>query len=95
VDDRGFKGGVVPGEYRIAVSQYLLPDGSPVPDGQSEVENPQAREQMPRAVRSADSSPLTYTVVDGGGDAAIDIPEELFVEKGKKFVPEAPRPGGV
>ena len=95
VDDRGNSGGIVPGTYRVAVSQYLLPDGTPIPEGKSELDFPEARQQMPPRLNSAEASPLEYTVKESGNeDPVIDIPAEMFVVKGKTFAPKARDPAG-
>ncbi|MBA4066805.1 MAG: hypothetical protein C0501_24475 [Isosphaera sp.] len=92
-DDRGHRGGVVPGAYKVAVNRPARPDGSPLPPDTSELDFPDARESMPRRVASADLTPLAFTVPEAGGEAVIDIPAELFAEKRPKGPPPVQDPG--
>ena len=80
-DDRGNHGGIVPGDYKVAVSRMARPDGKPLPLLKTNLDFPDAKETMPHRVTSADNSPLTHTVTVDGGDAVIEIPESLFKEK--------------
>lgn len=80
-DDRGNRGGIVPGEYKVAVSRMARPDGNSLPPLKTNIDFPDAKESMPHRVTSADNTPLSFTVTEAGGEAVIEIPEALFKEK--------------
>lgn len=58
--------GLPAGTYRVAVSYRLMPDGTPVPEGDTTppIESP-ARETMPRKYTDHDQSELKATVAPG------------------------------
>ncbi|MCA9015424.1 MAG: carboxypeptidase regulatory-like domain-containing protein [Planctomycetaceae bacterium] len=58
--------GLPVGTYRVAVSYRLMPDGSPVPEGDTTppIESP-ARETLPRKYADSDQSELKATVAPG------------------------------
>lgn len=72
--------GVAPGEYRIRVSRLVKADGSLLPYGATQADNPDARESIPAPYSSPDS-PLTAKVPEGGGTIDVDIPVSLVGQK--------------
>ena len=58
--------GVEPGSYGVLFSKYLMPDGSPVPAGQSPTDSG-ANESIPERFRSPDTPAHTATVPAEGG----------------------------
>ncbi|WP_145309242.1 hypothetical protein [Gimesia fumaroli] len=58
--------GLPAGTYRVAVSYRLMPDGTPVPEGDTTppIESP-ARETLPRKYADPDQSELRATVAPG------------------------------
>jgi len=72
--------GVVPGKYRVRVSRFVNPDGSPVPSDFTEAAYPRAIESVP-APYSGPDSPLEVTVPEKGGELTVDIPAKLLGKK--------------
>src|SRR5688572_18650017 len=72
--------GVVPGKYRVRVSRFVNPDGSPLPPDFTEAEYPRAVESVP-APYSGPDSPLEVTVPEKGGELTVDIPARLLGKK--------------
>jgi len=60
--------GIPPGEYRVAISKRLMPDGSDVPDNDNTppMMSP-ARESLPVGYSNPATTQLTATVHPGGG----------------------------
>ena len=79
---KGFKGvvGVAPGEYRVRVSRLVMPDGTPLPYGATEADNPGCRESIP-APYGTPQSPLKFTVPGQGGTIDVDLPVPLVGKK--------------
>jgi hypothetical protein len=75
----GVKGvqGVSPGEYRVRISRLVMPDGTPLPYGATEADNPGCWESIPMPYGGPQST-LKFTVPNAGGSADIDIPAKLL-----------------
>jgi hypothetical protein len=72
--------GLVPGEYRVTISRWLRPDGSPPPAEVAPIDS-DARETLPERFSDRDQTILTATVSEGG--AAIDFPLRLNERTGQ------------
>jgi hypothetical protein len=72
---KGLKGvtGVAPGEYKVRISRFVKADGSSLPYGATEADNPDARQVIP-APYSGPDSPLTRKVPESGGTVDVDLP---------------------
>jgi hypothetical protein len=90
-DARGQWGGIVPGAYRVTVSRLIDAQGVPLPAGKSELDVPGTKQSMPAMIVGADSTPLTCTVPEAGGEVKIEIPESIVR---KQPTPIDVRPGG-
>lgn len=64
--------GIEPGTYGVLFSRYLMPDGSPVPPGQSPTDAG-ANETIPERFRNFESPPQTVTVPAEGGTFDLEI----------------------
>jgi hypothetical protein len=69
--------GVAAGEYKVRVSRLIAHDGTPLPYGATQADNPGCRESVPAPYGTADS-PLTATVPEAGGTVNIDLPVKLL-----------------
>lgn len=58
--------GLMPGKYKVVVSQMLMPDGSPGPENVSPIESP-AREVLPAHYSQAQATRLVKEVSQEGG----------------------------
>jgi hypothetical protein len=83
IDSRGFPGGIVAGEYLVAISKLVKPEGAQNSNKSGEDDPSGGRETMPVKLTSAEQSPLRFTVEKGGADALIDIPAEMLEKKRK------------
>ena len=73
--------GVVPGNYRVAVSRFIDRDGSVIPSSEfKQAENPHALDSVPAPYASIDS-PLKVTVPEEGGAVTVEIPVKLLGKK--------------
>lgn len=66
--------GAPAGKYQVTVSRRLMPDGSPVPEGDetSPIESP-ASESLPAVYSSPESTKLTAVVKTGGKPVEIKL----------------------
>ena len=69
--------GVPPGEYKVRLSRLVGPDGTALPPSTKTVDNPGARESIPKKYLFPDTSPLRFVVPESGGEIHIEIPEGL------------------
>jgi hypothetical protein len=60
--------GIEPGEYKVVISRYAQPDGSPIPAGKSAADVG-AVELLPASYSSVEETTLTATVPSKGTDA--------------------------
>jgi hypothetical protein len=70
--------GVVPGEYKVRLSRQIVRDGSPILNREQLLENPDARESVPRRYAAIESTPLKATVPESGGVVNVEIPEPML-----------------
>jgi hypothetical protein len=63
--------GVEPGKYRVVLSKYVMPDGSPIPEGQSAADVG-ANESISPAYSDPDSSTLSVDV-PADGNTGLDL----------------------
>lgn len=83
IDSRGFPGGIVGGEYLVAISKLVKPEGGLNSNKSGEDDPLGGRETMPAKLTSAEQSPLRFTVEKEGVDAIIDIPADMLEKKRK------------
>lgn len=73
--DRGGREGCEPGQYKVVVSKFALPDGSPIPEGaEGAAVAAEAVEQLPPRYSDPQQTELAHEVPQGGKD---DIRIEL------------------
>lgn len=65
--DRSGREGCEPGSYKVVVSKFVLPDGSPIPEGpEGAALAATAEEQVPPRFSNPDQSELTQEIPPGG-----------------------------
>lgn len=69
---RGTESGIEPGEYVIIVTKMALPDGSPIPEGQSAADVG-AQQIIPAIFSDPERSQQIVSVSDAGGTFSFDI----------------------
>jgi hypothetical protein len=71
---RGSRGGegAPPGEYKVVISRWMLPDGKPPPRGVPPA-NSGAVETVPPAYTNATTTPLKATVAEAGGSFDFEL----------------------
>ena len=70
---RSGKEGIEPGRYRVTLSKFVKPDGSPIPPGESAMDH-NGKESMPAKLTNPETTNFRPEVKDGGEPFKIVIP---------------------
>lgn len=65
--------GLPVGQYKVAISKRVMPDGSAPPEDVPEIESP-ARETLPASISSQEQTRVTRTVAAGGAPVDFTLP---------------------
>jgi len=67
--------GVAPGEYRVRISRFAMPDGSPIPAGmmEAEAEGEGAKESVPAKYSNFEATTLKVTVASPKAENNFDL----------------------